>query len=309
MWSQRLDPLRPKRAYTPHPDSAYLLSNLLRAEQDEEFLVGTLSGPKQPSDNAADNATPADGKRRVSPKVAYYRHKGAKRKRMKGNVLNSLIPVQPLHAALMAVLKEVLVDKPDLRPRLLEQIVAARVEQSVGAGDLNELLAERDALTAQIKMICQTLSGAALKDAKSQLDQLGRRRNEVEASIEQQKSSRDDNLVEPPETVVDRILTLMSDTAADLHRLAPEAVRMLVHEMVESATVNMATKAVSFRLVLPDRFLRAQERGSSLCLPQSSRSPTFWQTQRVLGVADCEYRHNRGSTTVPPCYECRRSAA
>ena len=309
MWAQRLDPLRPRRVYTAHPDSAYLLSNLLKAEGGEEFLVGTLSGPKQPTADADGNEALADGKRRVTPKVAYYRHKGAKRKKMKGSVLNHLIPMKPLHAALMGVLTEVLLDTRDLRSRLLEQVIAARIHEPAETGALPNLLAERDALNAQIKMICQTLSGAALKDVKAQLDQLGLRRNEVEASIEQQKSTPNGEMVEPPEVIVDRILGIMSDTAADLHRLAPETVRMLVHEMVESASVNMATKAVSFCLVLPERFLRAQKRDSPLCLPQRSRSPTLRQTQRPLAVATCEYRHSRGSTSVRPCYECRRSAA
>lgn len=49
------------------------------------------------------------------------------------------------------------------------------------------------------------LSGAAMKDAKAQLDQLGRRRNEVEAAIHQLEEERQGDELEAPEAVADRL--------------------------------------------------------------------------------------------------------
>jgi Resolvase, N terminal domain/Recombinase len=291
LWTKRLDPLKPERTYNAHPASDYLLSNILMAQQDGEPLVGTLSGPKD------------------SPKTAYYRHNRAKREKLKGSIFANLIRADVLHDALIALVKEVLLDAPALRERLVEYVKRQRSERPVEEGSLVSLEAERDEIAQQIGLIIRCLKGAARKDAEAELESLGRRRNEIEGQINWHRDHHDDQTIDSPEVVADRIVTALRDTAIGLHKLAPEAVSQLVHEMVASATVDMATKAVSFGLVLPKRILDAKNKGERMCPITSSRSSTGGWTHAPIAVAECEYQFSRGSTTVPPCYVCRRRAA
>ena len=136
---------------------------------------------------------------------------------------------------------------------------------------------------------------------------MGRRRNEVEADIRRIERAATADQADSPEQAADRLIADLR--AIDLHRLAPEAVRHLVDLLLESATVNMATKAVSFRLSLPEHALEVKNGLLALCPVASSRSSFGDQTQLTLAIADCEYLWKRGSKTEPPCYACRRRAA
>jgi hypothetical protein len=289
LWDRRLDPTRPSRPYTAHPDSDYLLSNKLIAEQDKGALVGTLSG------------------KRGDVKTPYYRHKRAKREKLRGSVYNILIPAKPLHEALMGLLGDVMVTMPNLRGRLIEEII--RYRQALPATDegLHALRKERAELTEQINMTIRCLTGAAMKDAQVELERMGRRRNEIEADIKRIERSAVVDHADTPEQVADRLIADMR--TIDLHRLAPEAVRHLVDLLVDSATVDMATKAVSFTVSLPEHALEATKGGLAMCPVASWRSSTGDQTHIVLAAAKCEYRWKRGSHTQPPCYACRRTAA
>lgn len=291
LWAKRLDPLKPERTYNAHPASDYLLSHILVAQQDGEPLVGTLSGPK-------------DG-----PKVAYYRHKRAKRDKRKGSIFANLIRADVLHDALIALVKEVLLDVPALRERLVEQITLQRSQRPIEEGSLASLEVERDEIAQQIGLIIRCLKGAARKDAEAELENLGRRRNEIEDQIERRRHHHDDRAIDSPEVVADRIVAELQGTAIGLHKLAPEAIRQLVQEIVASATVDMATKAVSFGLKLPKRYLDAKNKAGRMCPITSSRSLTGDWTHMSIAVADCHYQHLRGSHSTPPCYVCQRRAA
>ena len=295
MWEQRLDPTRPRRAYTAHPASDYLLSNLLVDNVHFEPLVGTLSGPK-------------------GQKTQYYRHKRAKRKKLKGSVWNNVLRCDALHEGLLNVVREVALDTGDLRERLIALATERGNDQDDAGNERRgpaELEAERREIASQIELICQCLSGAALVDAKPRLQQLGRRRNEIEAELKRLARERDGecDLQVTPEVLADRVIAELRTSVLNLQKAAPEAVRNLIHEIVASATVDMATKAVAFELIVPERLLERANVMSQLCLLPSTRSSTGGQTQRpILAVAECKYRRVRGSHTEQPCYECRRAA-
>jgi len=153
MWRRRLDPARPMLPKNRYPSSAYLLSKRLIAKQDGESLVGTLSG-------------------KGGKKVAYYRHKRAMRDRGAGSVFNTLIPAAPLHEAILKWLGEVLNDLPNLRTLLAQMITENQLRAASETESESELTAERDDINDRITIMVRSLTGAALKDASAQLEQL-----------------------------------------------------------------------------------------------------------------------------------------
>jgi hypothetical protein len=301
MWAERTDPTRPPKKPTAHPASDYLLSDRLRAVQDGETLVGTMSGPPH-------------------AKTPYYRHRRGKRGRLKGSVFNRLIPAQPLHEALAKLLAEVLTDVPDLRDRLTRHVEEQRAAAVQEEPQVARMEAERDELRRQIAGIVASLKGAALADVQSELTRLGERRNAVEAMLAKAREGgkRDPR---PVEAVVEEALGVLAEDAKRLLTLPVEPLRDLVNRLVADATVDMETKAVEVAVNLPtwallprpkkpktaEKAIAAGE--EALCPALSSWSPVGGWTQEVFLLARCEYAWKRGSHFEPPCYRCRRSAA
>ena len=158
LWQDRADPARPpcQKKPRPRPASTFLLTDKLHALQDGANLSGTLSGPRDRT-------------------IPYYRHPRS-REELKGSIYNRMIPAKPLHEELARVLAEVLGDVPDLRERLTRHVIEQREAADIDRPDATELEAEREELKAQITMILRSLSGAALADAKGELERLGARR-------------------------------------------------------------------------------------------------------------------------------------
>jgi hypothetical protein len=95
-----------------------------------------------------------------------------------------------------------------------------------------------------------------MKDAQSELERLARR-NEIEADIKRIERAITVDHADAPEQAADRLIANLQ--SIDLRRLAPGAVRRLVDLLVDSATVDMATKRVSFTLSLPEHVLEAKK--------------------------------------------------
>ena len=211
-----------------------------------------------------------------------------------------------LHEGLLNFVREIALDTGDLRERLITLATEREIDRDNPGNERRgpaELEAERREIASQIELICQCLTGAALVDAKPRLQQLGRRRNEIEAEFKrltrEHDGERDQRLT--PEVLADRVIAELRTSVLNLQKAAPEAVRNLIHEIVASATVDVATKAVAFELVVPERLLERAKAMSQLCLLPSTQSSTGEQTQRpILAVAECKYRRVRGSHTEQP---------
>lgn len=296
------DPNRKRKTPSAHPASLFFLSGRLRALQ-EGTLVGTMSGPKGHT-------------------VPYYRHRRGKRGVRKGSIFNNLIPAKPLHDAILGLLAEVMLDNPDLRDRLRQQVLGSRAAAaSTEPRITTDLQAERDDLQLKIVTLTATLSGAALKAAMPELQRLNERVNTLSAQID---AGTPEQVVDhrPVETVVEEVVLALQHDRARLHTLAPQALRQLTDRLITDAVVDMQTKEVHLTVALPTRAPKASAKknskstspapenaGEPLCPATSSRSPAYDWTQTITLTANCHYAWTRGSHTVPPCYQCRRSAA
>lgn len=302
MWKERTDPARPSQRPNAHPASEYLLSGRLRALQDEGILVGTLSGPP-------------------NRKTAYYRHRRSKRGRRKGSIYNNLIPAKPLHDAIVAFLAEVLLDAPDLTARLARHLHEQRASTVLDDSDQAQLEAERDEVTQQILATVRSLKGAALADAEEELKRLSDRRNAIEARLAALRSQHTKEL-KPVDDVVSEALTVLAEDSRRLLTLPIEPLRELTTRLIADATVNMETKAVELKVVLPTWALEARPKSKArsgretafhgpdaVCPATSLQSRARGWTQPLLLSAMCQYEWHQGSHVRSPCYECRRVAA
>jgi hypothetical protein len=305
MWADREDPTRPKRKTTAHPASHFLLSDRLRAIQDGGSLIGTMSGKKGQD--------------------PYYRHRRGKRGRRKGSVFSKLIPAKPWHNALCGAIAEAMTDTPDLRAKLTQFVQSNRVEMLKDQPDVPQLENERDQVKQQINTIVRCLTGTALADAQEELQRLGARRNAIEAKLQALKG-RQIRDTRPVEVVVDEAIKALEEDRKQLLSLSIEPLRNLVDAMLIDAAVDMETKNVELTIALPvwatvamkkekpkkkrgiesETAIKAEE---TLCPSQSSWSQADGWTHHVFAHFRCDYEWARGSTTVPPCFRCSRSAA
>ena len=303
IFKDRADPTRTPPKPNAHPASDFLLSGRLRAIQDDGYLFGTQSGP-------------------ANKKTDYYRHRRSKRGHRKGSVFNNLIPAHPLHVAIMNELAEVLSDTPELKNRLTQYLINQRAEALNDQPDVAQLEGERDELNQKLTAALSLLTGAALEDAKGELKRLNDRRNEIEARLTNFRSNQKRDL-RPVETVVDEALQILAESSEQLLDLSIQPLRDLVDRLILDPNVDMKTKVVAWKIALPTWALHAKpkkkrqknaqnadsESDEAMCPDTNSRSLSGSWTQVAFATVICEYRHKRGSTTVPPCYQCRRKAA
>jgi hypothetical protein len=180
--------------------------------------------------------------------------------------------------------------------------------------DVAALETERDEVKGQIEAILDSLSGAALKDAKGKLERLGTRRNEIESrlAVSRQARRRDDRSVDQ---VVADVMTVLTEKRQELLKLSAEPLRDAVNEFVSAISVDMETKEVSISLSVPSwAFLplknvkkQGENEQSGLCTATTSRSSTGSGTQQPFWLWDGTCGYARGQRDV--CYECRRKAA
>jgi hypothetical protein len=169
----------------------------------------------------------------------------------------------------------------------------------------------------------RSLKGAALAAAKVELARLGDRRNDIEAMLKQMEAvSGIDHC--PVDQVVDQAIAILREDSERLLTLPTALLRDLIRQYVTEATVDMETKTVELAIAVPSSVLqpkpkagRKRERSEKkaenlLCLPQNTWSRAECWTPHNHNpwvTLKCDYGSVPGSTTQPPCYECRRHAA
>jgi hypothetical protein len=123
------------------------------------------------------------------------------------------------------------------RPRSRRKHAPATVDP-VGAAELE---AERDSIKQAIQSTVRSLKGAAMEDARDELERLGARRNEIEAQLAQIKNVKQADL-RPVERVVEDALIVLAEDSRQLLALAGEPLRDAVNMLIPSLSVDMETK-------------------------------------------------------------------
>lgn len=294
-WRRSQDPTTLKRSTSKHKTSEYILTGLLFAKQDGGLLTGVLCG-------------------RVGKKTRRYRHRRGRVGYQKGSIFNRTFHAPSLEKACLDLVGGIIGEAPNLRQRILAAIEAqapsAETEQELAA-----LRAQREKITERVQYIVRNFDADMLADAKPELDRLGAQGRELDRQISELEGAQHysgESLTELADRAIERIGSLKDDLA----NLSPIAQRELLEAFIEGVEVDMETRNAKVSLRLPPW---AFENGDlPMRLANSSPWSTVDETHQgeaaqgptiLLAYGDCRYEHVRGSTTVPPCYRCRRRAA
>lgn len=299
-WQRSQDPAQPRRSTSKHKASEYVLTGLLFAQQDGADLTGVLSGNK-------------------GHQKRYYRHRRGRTGYRKGSVYNRLIPAQALEEGVFDLIRRVSADEPHLRQQVINAI-ESQTSHTPDAQALAALRREREAIAKKVQRIAETFNDEDLADAQPVLDRLRRQRRDVDQQIVEHEQASQYIDVDP-EALAAHVIARLASVDKLLTDLTPTVQRELVEAFVERVEVDMATKDAVVSLRLPPWALKNGD--LPMCLAPSSGSSTGHETHPPapaastagpdlvipLAFANCRYAHKRGSTTVPPCYHCRRRKA
>jgi hypothetical protein len=308
-WQRRIEGTAvPHKSKSRHKGSDYLLSGILVALQDVQFgkrepLVGHLSGPS------------------AGPKTRYYRHKRGNRDYKAGSVYSRLVPAEPLEAEVLRVVREVLLQLPDLRIILMEQVGSALREQaSHPAADVDDMVRKRQEVRDRREMLVRSLDAETLADTQKVLAELTSEAHKLDAAIKQAQARQGAQVVDP-QGLVDEMLGHLFEAANQLEHLPRVQLKGLIGLLIEEAVVDLETKDVRLTLKLPYALnLRSPRTDQkAMCLEPNSQLSTVHETQAlldlkagassplgvILAAYKCEYLHKVGSTK-PVCYLCTR---
>lgn len=312
-WQRRLDGAAvPQKPKSPHRGSDYLLSGILVAKQDldagrtPEPLVGHLSGPSG------------------GPKTRYYRHKRGAREYRTGGVYNRMVAADPLEQEMLQIVRDVLLQLPDLRPLLVEKLKKAVAEESAAPlPDLEALREEREAIRRRRNLIVETIDAGTLADVKNVLAGMTRKAEQLDAAIRAAEASQAQVPIDP-EAQAEAMIQRLRDQAKSLDELPPMQVKALIRELVDHVVVDLETKEVQVALSLPtwrDRPSQPENADNTMCLDPNLRSQAGHEThdagsagtesqesagRLLLAELNCHYHRIRGSRK-PPCYRCHRT--
>jgi chorismate mutase len=162
----------------------------------------------------------------------------------------------------------------------------------------------------QLLLYIRMLTPKTRQELASEIGRLEARRDALDAEIAALKQRSQVKVVDPA-AIASAVRSRLTNLAEAVPTLPPHVLKQVLSALTASLEVDMETKAVSFAFHLPSWAVwhHGDADLTQLCLRHSSESSTGLRTQLTLAAADCEFRWKRGSTTEPPCYDCRRRAA
>jgi hypothetical protein len=259
-----------------HIDSAYFLKGILKSN-DGHPLTGRTVG---------------------TPKTRYYAiHRGFTTPRS-DKTMRRLIPAEPLERAVLDIVRDMLLNVPGWKDRLVGQIEMHRQKVDGDATDLAKLEAERTQLGQQIEFVIDSLGIVGQEAAKAKLQQLEAKLTTVVDRIEQARATKQTD-ARPAESIADEMVAKLTKIAATIGSLPLPTLRSLLVRLIARLEVDMTTKAVRLELSIPSGMGE-----NALCLDDKSVLKSVYQAQidLALETAECSYRRI-GRT---PCFDCRR---
>ena len=146
----------------------------------------------------------------------------------------------------------------------------------------------------------------AVPEVKDKIVALTNQQRDIDARIKQAQQSSTNQAANIDE-MVDTVVVRLEHLADELPNFPVYQLRQVLAAMTESTIADMVTREVEMTLKLPSAAINdAKSAISQLCLQQTSRSSTLWQTQLnealVLGIIRCEFRFQARKQ----CFKCRR---
>jgi ElaB/YqjD/DUF883 family membrane-anchored ribosome-binding protein len=263
-----------------HVDSPYFLKGILRSKGGEHPLTGRTVG---------------------TPKTRYYTiHRGFTVPETDKS-LRRLIPAEPLEKAMLEIIRDILLNAPNLRNKLIAEIEMQRHAVSSDTADVQKLESERDHLRSKIEFVIDSLGTVGQDAVRTKLQELESKLKSVLARIEQATETKPQDR-RSAATVADEMIQRMSLLGQTIGEMPPQAIRQLLVTMVRKMEVDMTTKAVQIELAMPD--FSGQR---ALCLDNISVQRHVFEAQMGLRLDSAECRYRRAGRQ--PCFECQRRRA
>jgi hypothetical protein len=227
-----------------HADSPFILKDLLRSKQGNRPMTGRRTGPK-------------NDRRRY-----YAVSRGTHIPKM-GSMLGRLIPAEPLEQAVLSMVKDVLLDVPNLRQRIERSIEQQRQTLDTKRQNLAPMLAERDEIAEQLRDALK-LGPSSRKLMKQQFDQWEARLAALEQDIAMAETSASGTPELDVEGIVQAVTDRLAHMAASLDGLPPAAVRNLIGTLVSRLEVDLETREVEMDIALPQGVTLPQKADNGL---------------------------------------------
>jgi hypothetical protein len=240
-----------------HRDSSFILKGILRSKQGNHPMSGRKTGP--------------EGKRK-----RYYGVSKAINTPKKGSVLAKLIPAEPIEKTVLAVVRSILLDSPNLREMIDTEVRHQYAELQGDHADLGALHEEKRLLE---KTLCDTigmLSKSGRESAAPAIRQLDGQIAEITERIAQAEYACK-LLPKDIDAHVEAVVSDLKQLGASLDTPTPQ-LRRLLGALISRATVDLETREVDLELSLPSW---ASEDSLPLCLDDCSACKTTHEAQHA----------------------------
>jgi Resolvase, N terminal domain/Recombinase len=296
-WERRLDPTWERKNKTKHPRSPYLLGDILIAKQDGEALVGSRSG-------------------KADRPVRIYRHKRAARECLTRSIYNRVLNAESLERAVLAVLQQILLDWPELEPRLL-----AHVQHQIATGSQQDVQLQtkrqhRAEVGEQLLLYVRMLTPKTQKELAAEITRLESQRDSLDAEIEMLEKIQSVEMVDPS-NIAAAVKARLSNLAESIPSLPPNVVKQVLAALTASLVVDMETKEVDFAFHLPSWAVWEPKNFDfeQLCMRTSQEFSTGTHTHRdnslflPLGDGNCRFTYPKSQSVDCHCRRRLRQAA
>jgi len=278
---------KPKEANRDrHRNSLYILKGSLRSRQGNHPMTGRLGGKE-------------------GNEIRYYAVSRGHTVPKSNNVLSGRIAAQPLESAIIGVLRQVLLNRPNMEETIKRLVAQQMLERREDEHSPERLEREIERKQKQLVLLSDDVT---LEDD----DPVARKATALKAEINSLKRRRE---AQPPQQ---RPATDVGTIAAELARELEEFGRQidqqdvphmqrLLELVVAKMEADLVTKEVDVELSLPSWLGEVLQRHGAVGLDELSAYRPFIEAhpenRLILDTFRCD-RHGQ-----PVCYTCRRRAA
>lgn len=225
--------------------------------------------------------------------------------------MRRLIPATELEGVVVAQLREVLLQTPELH-EAIEKSIRAELKRRVSPDDeFKRLETRRKSLSRQIDVVLDTLTDVGRDAAKERLQRIESELKEVTSRLAQLKTV-EQRQVSDPSKLAGEIVAKLHNLGEHLDQLPKAALRRLLSLFVSRLEVEMRTKNVEVEFALPSWAVLADLSHDDVCLVAqsvlASGNQANMKNKQIIAAFDCrgiDQRHVRKTT----CFDCHRRRA
>jgi hypothetical protein len=272
------------RSKDRHRQSTFILKDILRSRQGGHRLTGRIGGKRG--------------------QVRYYQISRARYSPRSDHPLKAYIPAEPLEHAILAVLREAMANRPDVRGAVERALKKRAAQQDQGSTDRASLEKELNRRQRQIATAIDSLTGDDAADRPIQ-ERMARYRQDVSRLTTALRATPLPPVEIDPDSIANRIAAEMADLSENFFQDDLETVRQIVGLLVGRMEVDLRTKDVEIDLHIPDWLAASLSRQSAMGLDAVLASKRCNETHSSEGVKIATYRC-RQTPTRPVCVDCHR---